>query len=64
MNTTRLLTFSLVDFPSGDRANLEIQIMEHALALWRKKNQPRSLAPHSPLPPKPKASKPQPKPRL
>jgi hypothetical protein len=30
-------TFSLADFPSGDRAKLEDRIIERALQLWRKK---------------------------
>lgn len=34
-------TFSLADFPSGDRAKLEGQIIERALDLWRKKRRLR-----------------------
>lgn len=35
-------TFSLADLPSGKRARLEEQIMEHALAHWRKKLRTRA----------------------
>jgi hypothetical protein len=35
-------TFSLADFPSGDRARLEDRIIERALQLWRKKLRARS----------------------
>jgi hypothetical protein len=35
------ITFSLADFPSGDRAKLESQIIERALELWRKKRRLR-----------------------
>ena len=38
---TTASTFSLADFPSGDRAKLEEQIIERALELWRKKLRPR-----------------------
>jgi hypothetical protein len=34
-------TFSLTDFPSGDRAKLEDQIVERALQLCCKKRRPR-----------------------
>lgn len=34
-------TFSLADFPSGDRARLEGQIIERALQHWRKKQRTR-----------------------
>ena len=35
------VTFSLADFPSGERAKLEEQIIERALELWRKKRRAR-----------------------
>jgi hypothetical protein len=34
-------TFSLADFPSGDRAKLEGQIIERALQLWSKRRRLR-----------------------
>lgn len=34
-------TFSLADFPSGDRVKLEDQIIEHALQGWCKKRRSR-----------------------
>jgi hypothetical protein len=34
-------TFSLADFPSGDRAKLEGQIIERALQLWCKRRRLR-----------------------
>jgi hypothetical protein len=34
-------TFSLADFPSGERAKLENQIIERALQLWCKKQRSR-----------------------
>lgn len=45
LNNMALATFSLADLPSGDRAKLEIRIMEHALAHWREKLKSR-LSPH------------------
>jgi hypothetical protein len=38
---TTASTFSLADFPSGDRAKREDQIIEHALELWCKKRRLR-----------------------
>ncbi len=38
-----MATFSLADFPSGERVKLESEIIKNALALWRKK-QPIHLA--------------------
>ncbi|HUA66637.1 MAG TPA: hypothetical protein VME24_12365 [Alphaproteobacteria bacterium] len=35
-------TFSLSDFPSGERARLEGQIIERALELWCRKRRARS----------------------
>jgi hypothetical protein len=34
-------TFSLTDFPSGERAKLEDQIIERALQLWCRKQRTR-----------------------
>ncbi|HEV2455303.1 MAG TPA: hypothetical protein VGY98_13650 [Verrucomicrobiae bacterium] len=39
--TTAVTTFSLADFPSGDRARLEGQIIQRALQIWSKKQRPR-----------------------
>jgi hypothetical protein len=39
ITTAALATFSLADFPSGERVKLESKIIENALALWRKKQQ-------------------------
>lgn len=35
------VTFSLADFPSGERAKLEEQIIFRALDLWRRKRHAR-----------------------
>ena len=32
-----MATFSLADLPSGERSNVEKEIMEHAVALWRER---------------------------
>jgi hypothetical protein len=36
-NTHTTAAFSLMDLPSDERTKLEDQIMERALALWRRK---------------------------
>ena len=36
-HTPAFVTFSLADFPSGERMKLEKEIIERALALWRRK---------------------------
>jgi hypothetical protein len=38
---TTATTFSLADFPSGERAKLEDQIIERALQLWCRKQRLR-----------------------
>jgi hypothetical protein len=37
INGHAMATFSLADLPSGERSNVEKQIMEHAVAHWRER---------------------------
>jgi hypothetical protein len=43
-HTNTTATFSLMDLPSDERLKLEDQIMERALALWRRKQTLRLTA--------------------
>jgi hypothetical protein len=44
MYAMTMTTFSLADFPSGERVKLENQIMERALARWRSRQSSRLTA--------------------
>jgi hypothetical protein len=44
INAAAMTTFSLVDFPSGERVKLENRIMERALIRWRKKQRFRPFS--------------------